>query len=451
MSKQIDDIFKKNLKNYRQPVPGDVWDNIEQALNQNKKKGVQLYKLFAAAGILLIVALSMLFVLNQTNNTISENNNISQTGQKELKTGSNTETSNQNEPIIIDEVKNENKNPKSEILYSHGIEKTVAELKVDKSQSKELNKETLEKLISKSISINVLNKTAGIAISYKHSNPKEIQDLVLAVNTKNDKIKTPVKWVVGGEFAPSYSYRYLSGAENDLEKTYFNSVETPVSSYSGGLNVQVVLHKRLSVQTGVYYATMGQSINHLNVYSNKAFDQVEAKYQKDLLNTFTLSNSIGTVEFNSRYIFVDETNFRVNINSDNKYFFDATDPAFDEVNAEIHQNLEYIEIPLYLNYKVVDRKIDLNITGGVGANMLVGNNVYLISGNNKENIGKTNGVKTMNYSGIFALGLEFPLLRNLSFRLQPAVKYYINTVNPDSDIESHPYSFAVFSGFNFSL
>jgi len=452
MSKQIDDIFKREFKDYSQSVPDSVWENIEQSLNQNKKQSVfSMYRLYAAASIIIIAVLTLFFTLQNTNrNTISEKI-ISQSKSQETKNEIKSGQISQNKIESKKEIDNSSK-----LKNNTNLESTKEINQIDINEQDQhiaentIHFEKIEKLSAKE----VLVESNFIARTVKSSNPvafpKENKEFI-ADNLTNKKTREPVKWVIGGEFAPTYSYRYLSAAESNLEKSYYNSVEAPISSYSGGVNVKIALHKRLSVQTGVYYSSMGQTINHLNVYSNKAIDKVDPKYQKDFENTFTLSNSIGNIKFNSMYVFVDETNFRIDINSENKYFFDATDPIFSELEAEISQDLEYLEVPLYINYKLIDRKIDLNITGGVGANMLISNNVYLIQGNSKENIGKTDGINTMNYSGTFALGIELPILRNLTFNLQPAVKYYINAINPDSDIESHPYSFAVFSGFNYSF
>lgn len=450
MSKQIDDIFKKKLKDYTQPVPDSLWENIEQSLNQNNKTRVfYLYKLLAAASILFLVSLTLFITLqNSDKNAISEKI-ISQSEPKESKSEINSGEISKNESMLVKETVNKPiiKSNLKTTETSNYI--ALNETKKNKPENN-FQIEKIEKLSAKAVRIQTVYKSSTIKSKNIVSIPKENNDFI-ADNLISKKMREPVKWIIGGEFAPTYSYRYLSGAESSLEKSYYNSVEEPISTYSGGVNVKINLHKRFSVQTGIYYANMGQSINHLNVYSNKAIDKVDPEYREDFKNSFTLSNSIGNVDFNSMYVFVDETNFRIELNSENKYFFDVTDPTFNELDAEITQSLEYLEIPLYLNYKLIDRKIDLNVTGGVGANMLISNNVYLIQGNNKENIGKTDGVNSINYSGTFALGFEFPLLRNLTFNLQPAIKYYINAINPDSDVESHPYSFAVFSGFNYSF
>ncbi|OFX25997.1 MAG: hypothetical protein A2041_08485 [Bacteroidetes bacterium GWA2_31_9b] len=452
MSKQIDDIFKKEFKDYSLSVPDSVWENIEQSLNQNKKQSVfSMYKLLAAASILIVAVLTLFFTFQNTNrNTISEKI-VSQSTTPELKNKNKSDQISQNKIEPNKEIENSSK-----YKNNTNIESTKEINHIDLTEQDQniventIRFEKIEKLSAKEVQVQSNFIARTVKLSNPVTFPKEDKDLI-ADNLTGKKTREPVKWIIGGEFAPTYSYRYLSAAESNLEKSYYNSVEAPISSYSGGVNVKIVLHKRLSVQTGVYYSSMGQSINHLNVYSNNAIDKVDPEYRKDFENTFTLSNSIGNIKFNSMYVFVDETNFRIDINSENKYFFDATDPIFNELEAEISQNIEYLEIPLYLNYKFIDRKIDLNITGGIGANMLISNNVYLIHGNSKENIGETDGVNTMNYSGTFALGIELPILRNLTFNLQPAVKYYINAINPDSDIESHPYSFAVYSGFNYSF
>ena len=99
----------------------------------------------------------------------------------------------------------------------------------------------------------------------------------------------------------------------------------------------------------------------------------------------------------------------------------------------------------------MDKTLGINILGGVGANFLVGNNVYLIYDNNKDVIGKTNGVNNINYSGLLGLGLEYPIMNNLNILIEPSLKYYLNPINSNLEIESHPYSLGIYTGVSYSF
>ncbi|MDK2979483.1 MAG: hypothetical protein PWP52_2197, partial [Bacteroidales bacterium] len=134
-----------------------------------------------------------------------------------------------------------------------------------------------------------------------------------------------------------------------------------------------------------------------------------------------------------------------------KSSYDLSNPIFNKLNANIRQSFEYIEVPLIIRYKIIDKIIDINLIGGVGANFLVGNNVYLMYENSKDVIGKTNGVNDINYSGSLGFGLEYPILNSVNILIEPSIKYYLNPINANSAVESHPYSIGIYTGVSYSF
>ena len=135
----------------------------------------------------------------------------------------------------------------------------------------------------------------------------------------------------------------------------------------------------------------------------------------------------------------------------NKGFVNTADPIFQDIDAEVKQSFKYIEVPVVLRYKLIDRLIDFNIVGGVGANFLIGNDVILSHENNKEIIGETKGVNTINYTSSLGFGIEYPLMKRLNFRLEPSIKYYLNALNSNSEVEAHPYSIGIYTGINYTF
>ena len=267
----------------------------------------------------------------------------------------------------------------------------------------------------------------------------------------DDKLKdNKGKWIVGGEFSPLYSYRlisYSTAATSD----YYNQVESPLNSYTGGVNIQYKKNKRLSIQTGVYYASMGQSLDYLSVYANQAYSLVSVNHKSQYIHNYELENSVGTVVLNSPYVVVDNRGNRISDIGSNKAYFDISDPIFQDLQAEIQQNFQYLEVPVVLRYKLIDRLIDFNFIGGLGANFLIGNNIYLVQGNAREVVGETKDINNLNISGNIGLGIEYPLMKNIQIRLEPSIKYYINAINRNSSYKSHPYALGVYTGISYSF
>src|SRR4030042_7107498 len=71
-------------------------------------------------------------------------------------------------------------------------------------------------------------------------------------------------WLIGGQFAPLYSYRDLkSESYQNYVKDQINSKESGILAYAGGVNFAVSPLKRLSIQGGFYYSKYGQAKNSL--------------------------------------------------------------------------------------------------------------------------------------------------------------------------------------------
>ncbi len=462
---QMDGVFRKQLRNYSQSAPDDIWGNIEQVLDNNKKaKRIIIYKIAAAVAAFAIIGSGYLYLSNNgesfDNNTVITENNLQQESENEIKI-LNQEKVNERIADNLENKKIEELDVENQKLIA---EADFVEIKSYNSNNlmpvgsdTEQREKNLEKLSQKQIYI----KSEGVELaiidvrkqrvkSYLNSLPDiynsyALNDLIEDKEPKNNK------WILGGEFSPLYSYRYIAETGGDYNQDYYNSAENPIMSYTGGLNVQYKAIGRLTVQTGVYYTTMGQSFDYMSVYANTAYDLVAEEYKDRFINSYSITNSSGDVSFNSPYVIIDEELMRVSNLLDSKGVADVSDPIYNNLDAEIQQSFQYVEVPFLMRYKLIDKNVDFNIVGGFGANFLIGNDVYLKYAGNKEVIGETKGVNTINYNSILGFGIEYPIMDRINIRLEPSIKYYLNEINSSSSVESHPYSIGIYAGVNYSF
>jgi len=104
---------------------------------------------------------------------------------------------------------------------------------------------------------------------------------------------------------------------------------------------------------------------------------------------------------------------------------------------------------MILRYKLIDRKLGFNLLGGMSTNFLVGSNVYFQEDGTKEKIGKTTDIKTVNYSSIIGFGVDYAISKRLNINFEPTFRYYLNSINISSSINSHPYSMGIFTGISY--
>jgi hypothetical protein len=464
-NKHMDNVFRDRLGDVEISAPSEAWENISTQINiRSKKDYTFLYKIAAAvAAIAIIGSLYMVVSKDQIvrnenvvsesllNNTEKEINAIEKENVEQIHETKNdeiiadlyygNEVSNISEPIIDDDNSAENTQVTNNVI----------------EREKDVEDSELIALLPIDFDFDVLKPELVISKTKNPVNKNEFvpdMNLLLALNIMEaEKIEKEKKskWMIGGDFTPLYSYRSISKSNSNYDAAYYNSVESPMMTYTGGLNLQYKALGRLSIQAGVYYSSMGQSLDYMTVYSNNAYDMVAEEYKDRFVNSYEIDNSAGAISFKTSYVIIDELAARVNDMSSNKGFVNTADPVFQDLDAEIQQSFKYIEVPVILRYKLIDKEIDFNIIGGIGANFLIGNDVILSYGNTKEVIGETKGVDPVNYSGSFGFGIEYPLMKRIKLKLEPSIKYYLNSINSNSSIDSHPYSIGIYTGINYTF
>jgi hypothetical protein len=452
--RNMDQVFKNKLDGLNIKAPEDSWAYIESQIPQSdNSKPIYFYRYMAAASIALIAVSAALYSLFE----LSNSNTLEKTNLSAINPII------ERKPLIIPDIKiykaqikdfqkdlinpSINAESKSESMVAEILPENAL---IGQTENRENN---LYKLQNKPVILFTGLKVFNIK-EYKTGQIIENTDeatINLLADNHQQKAKQKGQWAIGVELAPSYSYRHLTSSGNQESVAYFNTVENPTKKFTGGFNFQYKIYKRLTIQSGVYYSQMGQSIGNMTIYDNKNYDYAPPATKSNYLSSITLTNSVGNININSKYVFVDQTNLRVNTSSDNKFFFDPNDPSLSIVDSKVQQSFEYIDIPLMVRYKVIDKKIDVNIAAGVSASFLVGNKVTLVMNETETNIGETKSISENNYTGNIGLSLDLPIANRFTFRIEPGFRYFLNAINTDSEIKSHPYSFSVFSGFCLSL
>ncbi|HPY67759.1 MAG TPA: outer membrane beta-barrel protein [Bacteroidales bacterium] len=253
-------------------------------------------------------------------------------------------------------------------------------------------------------------------------------------------IRTTPRWTIAALASPAYYSRIISG-NADIASS-MTSGQQPAFSYTGGLAVSYKVNKRLSVQSGLYYSAVGQELTGISTFGGFR----EYDYSKGGRN-FAVRTANGTIHTNNPDVFLRDNAMGNRVIT--MYTNDVFDPSkanLKYLNNILHQNLGYLEFPIILRYKVIDKGIDFNIIGGVSSNVLVNNSVYTSIDGQKYEIGKTDGVNMISFSSSVGMGMEYNFSGNFSFNIEPTLRYYINPFSPVAGVKIHPYSFGLFSG-----
>lgn len=275
-----------------------------------------------------------------------------------------------------------------------------------------------------------------------------VYDNVFALEEENAG-KRKDRWSVGGQMAPLYSYRNITEVNAPgISKSSINQVEKAVVTYASGIMVDFEASPRLSFQTGIYYMKMGQEIDNIsNLARPVSKMDKNLAYAADLSVAVnkkqTVANSTGTIVAPAPDLY-----YKGSLNVEMQAYGPGNlplRPANLESRKNIEQSFEFIEVPLLARYKIINRKVNLHLLGGVSTHVLVDNKAVLKDENTTVE-GKTTGVETMNYSSSVGFGVGYTLRKNLSLNVEPTFKYYLNSFNSGDAIRLHPYAFGLYSG-----
>jgi hypothetical protein len=257
-------------------------------------------------------------------------------------------------------------------------------------------------------------------------------------------VKPPERWSVAAMASPTYYSAFSSG---DDASSQLSSSEQSVVSYSGGVALTYKISKRFSVQSGLYYSSLGQELEGINSFAGF---QTYVYSKGD--HNFEVLTSNGTVFINNRDVFLTTggQDQRV-ITAYNNNVFDPQKANLNPLSNTIQQNFSYLELPVVLRYKLIDKAIDLNMTGGFSYNMLVGNSVYTVVDGTKYAFGETKGLNSFMVSSSIGMGMEYSFSNKLSLNLEPTFRYYLNPFTGASSSSVHPYSFGIFSGLSYKF
>jgi hypothetical protein len=117
-------------------------------------------------------------------------------------------------------------------------------------------------------------------------------------------------------------------------------------------------------------------------------------------------------------------------------------------SGQMRQQLRYIEFPLEMQYRFIDKKFSLDVIGGVSSLVLIDNEVSLSAEGRVTTMGEANNVNPLNFSTNLGLGLGYQLGDQWSLSVEPLFKYQLNTFEGEAG-NFQPYSFGVYSGVNF--
>jgi len=434
----IDLIFRNGLKDLEVLPPPEVWDNIHPVV----KRKLRLFILLRAAALITIVLSISFFAYRWS---------------REISTGLNSTVMALNvaavSPINSPDLAIPLSLTQKEINFARVPEKTISESSLDitigtadvKNSAPELAYFQETNSLSAS-ETSLMNGPGLVTLNSPQNKTFQTEGIQEQYLTENNTEKITDRWSIAAMASPTY-YSMINSGNDDLSNQLRASEENLIS-YSGGIAFSYKVNKRLSIQSGLYYSSVGQMVDGINSFGGFQKYNNNAKGEP----SFKVLTTNGIVSTNNADVFLISNGpvERITTNFTNDVF-DPKKANLQYLNSTLRQNFNYLELPIVLRYKFVDRMIDLNLIGGLSYNMLVNNSVYTMVDGGKYPLGETEGLNLFTVSSSIGMGMEYSFSDKFSLNLEPTFRYYLNPFNGIAISKNHPYSFGIFSGVSYKF
>jgi hypothetical protein len=504
--KNIDRLFQEKFKDFEEHPPALVWNQIEKRLptNESKKRVIPIFwKIGGVAASLILVG--FLYFLTTNNQTSIPNievvNSDDSDATKEEK--GNTETNNpiqidanpaqdyfiQNETQITEqEQKNKSKNiqdiEKTSLVQTENNirnqNQTTEKGLVQKKQSSSFlnekvdaqnngvvqnsndskinpNKSILDKKVVqnnvaiidssttiKNGALRLASQNTELTIT-KKSNTQNIDSLfvseieVAAVEETKNPLEELLKekeqqqktnpnseidrWQIASSVAPVYFNSLAGGSTIDAQ--FAENQKTTETQMSYGLGVQYAVNKKISVRTGINKLNLGYNTNGIEFMPTLNGQILSNVEPNNFGQTFMMQNVSGVTAF-------------------------IENPIQTRDQGYLNQRLGYLEIPLEIKYRLIDKKIGFTLIGGMSSMILTDNQINAVSSSFNTNLGEASNVNSFSFSTNLGVGLEYRFFKSFQANFEPMLKYQMNTFSNNTS-GFKPYFFGLYSGISYRV
>ncbi len=509
--KNIDQLFKEQLKDFKEVPDDKVWTAIEASLDKKKRKRRVFpiwWKLGGAAA-----ALALLFYVltpfesddtdmntsspsvvdtdsevkatdsesnvsnkNETSfeldstmmqqeaivevpeselleNKTSKSSNVTATSPKTKNVGLGTSQAKKTEIAAVDKTKEvPPASRKSEIALADSPNQAGdKDLQETLRKSNRVSDETIASAVTtkeKDDSINSKKENAleGIAAvtdkvedltDTKKSLYEEIEDQAALDAEVENSLKN--RWSVGPSVAPVFFNAIGEGSP--IHSSFVPNSKSGNTNLSYGVNVAYEIGKKLSVRSGVHKVDFGFTTNDI------LFSASLSNSTNEIIDNITYSSSSRNLVVQSK---------ATSNNAESLALADAANSVSDvfgatpSLDGRMVQQFGYIEVPLEVNYKLLDRKIGVHLTGGISSLFLLNNSIALESNGLVTEIGEANNINNLNFSTNIGVGFNYKFSKRARLNIEPVFKYQLNTFSETSGT-FRPYSVGVYSGLSYKF
>ena len=346
---------------------------------------------------------------------INSNNEIAFEKNNDLKEKNKTNNSSSNEVLVQQETKEKEKN-------NSVIDKVVNPSKENNSIVKNTTSDRKTAVLTPKTDEPIIKKNDSTSIASVE--PNALEELLIEKEKQTVTEQKINRWQVTSNVAPIYFSSTSNGSPLD-SKLVDNDKVYSAENISYGIGVNYAVNKKIKIRTGINILNVDYDTNGILYYQTPTVSSKLSGLNPNVPGSLLVIESLS------------------NVNT----LFNRPIQKFE---GSLNQKLGYIEMPLEVTYKILDKNFGIDLIGGMSTLVLNRNEIYLQSSELNLKIGEANNLNNVHFSGNLGLGLKYGFFKRLEARIEPVFKYQINTFNNDAG-NFKPFVFGVYSGINYTF
>jgi hypothetical protein len=437
--KHIDRVFQEKFKDFEATPRDVVWENISSKLKENKRKRRVLPLWYKIAGVAALLALLINFANDLFKNTVTNTSTASTLIKGDLLniTLASPEYTQKmiGSSIILNSIMNNTQNLEAnEAIKNKALASSAP---INNRRQKVISLVTTNIFTFSDYNNSVVNAKTPKENKENKTSLENKKDLPIpsleneGVSLAENNIPSK-KLRVSTMAAPIYYDNFGSGTSIDSQ--FANNESSGEISISYGINLAYQISEKIKIRSGI--SKVDLSYNTKNIAFTAAVNPTalsSVNYPDGNIPSFRIENR--TVQQFSNLSASAEFN-RASLAS----------PTAGYLN----QKLGFIEVPLEIEYVIIDKKIGLNIIGGGSTLFLNDNMISLNSTDFSTNLGEANNLNNISFSTNIGVGVDYNISPQFELNFEPIFKYQLNTFSKTTG-NVNPYYFGVYSGFSFKF
>ena len=238
------------------------------------------------------------------------------------------------------------------------------------------------------------------------------------------------KWLIKPNVSPIY-YGSLNGGNSIDQSLASNSTDSDITM-AYGVNFAYAISEKLKVRSGISKVNMSYNVNNITYAADVNAIRLEGVTNNSQTQIIEVSNATDNTSFTNT----------------NAEFSRAVEVP--QTRGVLNQQLGYLEVPVEIEYALLNKRFGINLIGGASTLFLDNNDIFIDSQNGQFSLGEANNLNRVSFTTNLGLGIGYQLSKKFDLNLEPTFKYQLNTYNNNIN-DFRPYYFGVYTGFSFKF